>query len=39
MFSKRSFIDNASQLFIALALINMDTFYRHLFIIAKKDIK
>lgn len=34
--SKRSFIDSASKLFIALAQINMDTFYQHLFIIAER---
>ena len=34
--SNRSFIDSASKLFIALAQINMDTFYQHLFIIAER---
>lgn len=32
----RSFINGASKLFIALAQINMDTFYQHLFIIAER---
>ena len=39
MLSKRPFIDSNSQLFIALSLINMDTFYSHLFIIAERDIE
>lgn len=34
--SKRSFIDSASKLFIALTQINMDTFYRHLFIVIER---
>lgn len=34
--SNRSFINGASKLFIALSQINMDTFYRHLFIIAER---
>lgn len=34
--SNRLFIDSASKLFIALAQINMDTFYQHLFIIAER---
>lgn len=34
--SKRSFIDSRPKLFIALAQINMDTFYQHLFIIAER---
>ena len=34
--SNRSLIDSASKLFIALAQINMDTFYQHLFIIAER---
>ena len=33
---KRSFIDSRPKLFIALAQINMDTFYQHLFIIAQR---
>lgn len=36
MSSKRSFIDSASKLFIVLKQINIDTFYRHLFIIAER---
>ena len=34
--SKRSFIDSRPKLFIALKQIDMDTFYRHLFIIAER---
>ena len=34
--SKRSFIDNSPKLFIALKQIDMDTFYRHLSIIAER---
>lgn len=33
---KRSFIDSRPKLFIALKQIDMDTFYRHLFIIAER---
>ena len=36
MSSKRSFIDSASKLFIVFKQINIDTFYRHLFIIAER---
>lgn len=36
MSSKRSFIDSRPKLFIALKQIDMDTFYRHLFIIAER---
>lgn len=35
---KRSFIDSVSKLFIALTQINMDTFYRHLFIIVEREL-
>lgn len=34
--SKRSFIDSSPKLFIALKQIDMDTFYRPLFIIAER---
>lgn len=34
--SKRSFIDSSPKLFIALAQIDTDTAYRHLFIIAER---
>ena len=34
--SKRSFIDSRPKLFIALKQIDMDTFFRHLFIIAER---
>ena len=33
---KRSFIDSRPKLFIALKQIDMDTFYRHVFIIAER---
>lgn len=36
MSSKRSFIDSRPKLFIALKQIDMDTFYRYLFIIAER---
>ena len=33
----RSFIDSSSKLFIALTQINIDTFYRHLFIVVERE--
>lgn len=35
---RRLFIDSASKLFIALTQINIDTFYRHLFIVAEREL-
>lgn len=35
--SSRSFIDSSSKLFIALTQINIDTFYRHLFIVTERE--
>lgn len=35
---RRLFIDSASKLFIALTQINIDTFYRHLFIVTEREL-